>query len=110
MRAAGLGLLLTAACAGPAQACAGCSTARAHAYLDPWFLPLGDGCFNGGGARAHGVAAGSPGVLSGDVVQIPVSAPISVCGDSIALPPSVGDGGGTGGGGGNDGGGSGGNS
>ncbi|MFR9727061.1 chaplin [Streptomyces sp. MS19] len=34
---------------------------------------------------AHGVAAGSPGVLSGNVVQIPVSVPINVCGNSIDI-------------------------
>ncbi|MCY0941145.1 chaplin [Streptomyces antarcticus] len=32
---------------------------------------------------AEGVAIGSPGVLSGNVVQIPVHIPINVCGNSV---------------------------
>ncbi|MGW1721452.1 chaplin [Streptomyces sp. NPDC002306] len=32
---------------------------------------------------AQGVAAGSPGVLSGNVIQIPVNIPINVCGNSV---------------------------
>ncbi|MET7284460.1 chaplin [Streptomyces sp. NPDC005573] len=32
---------------------------------------------------AEGVAVGSPGVLSGNVVQIPVHIPVNVCGNSI---------------------------
>ncbi|GAA2783991.1 chaplin [Streptomyces showdoensis] len=34
-------------------------------------------------ADAHGAAIGSPGVLSGNVVQIPVHVPINVCGNSV---------------------------
>ncbi|WP_314244922.1 chaplin [Streptomyces kutzneri] len=34
-------------------------------------------------ATAEGFAIGSPGVLSGNVVQIPVHVPINVCGNSI---------------------------
>ncbi|MFE2937535.1 chaplin [Streptomyces sp. NPDC059255] len=34
-------------------------------------------------AGAEGVAVGSPGVLSGNVVQIPIHVPINVCGNSI---------------------------
>ncbi|MFJ7998576.1 chaplin [Streptomyces sp. NPDC096310] len=34
-------------------------------------------------AGAEGVAVGSPGVLSGNVVQVPVHVPINVCGNSI---------------------------
>ncbi|WEH17857.1 chaplin [Streptomyces sp. VNUA24] len=36
-------------------------------------------------AEAHGAAIGSPGVLSGNVVQIPVHVPINVCGNSINI-------------------------
>ncbi|MFI0213861.1 chaplin [Streptomyces lydicus] len=36
-----------------------------------------------GGANAAGFAAGSPGVLSGNVIQVPISIPINVCGNSI---------------------------
>ncbi|MEU6460762.1 chaplin [Streptomyces sp. NPDC046976] len=32
---------------------------------------------------AGAVAAGSPGVLSGNVIQIPVHVPINLCGDSV---------------------------
>lgn len=32
---------------------------------------------------AQGVAYGSPGVLSGNVVQIPISIPINACGNSV---------------------------
>lgn len=34
-------------------------------------------------AGAQGAAVGSPGVLSGNVVQIPVHIPINACGNSI---------------------------
>ncbi|MEE1797152.1 chaplin [Streptomyces sp. NPDC101062] len=34
-------------------------------------------------AGAEGIAVGSPGVLSGNVVQIPVHVPVNVCGNSI---------------------------
>ncbi|MDC7338867.1 chaplin [Streptomyces lydicus] len=36
-----------------------------------------------GGANAAGFAAGSPGVLSGNVIQVPINIPINVCGNSI---------------------------
>ncbi|MEU0401432.1 chaplin [Streptomyces sp. NPDC006197] len=35
--------------------------------------------------EATGVAAGSPGFLSGNVVQIPIHAPINVCGNSVNI-------------------------
>ncbi|MCX5234305.1 MULTISPECIES: chaplin [Streptomyces] len=34
-------------------------------------------------AGAEGAAVGSPGVLSGNVVQVPVHIPVNVCGNSI---------------------------
>ncbi|MGC5037599.1 chaplin [Streptomyces sp. DT73] len=34
-------------------------------------------------AGAQGAAVGSPGVLSGNVVQIPVHIPINVCGNTV---------------------------
>ncbi|MFB6892194.1 chaplin [Kitasatospora sp. NPDC056327] len=44
---------------------------------------------------AHGVAANSPGVLSGNQIQIPVHIPINICGNSInilgALNPAFGN-------------------
>jgi hypothetical protein len=35
------------------------------------------------GAIADGAAIGSPGVLSGNVIQVPVSIPVNVCGNTI---------------------------
>ncbi|MFE3827854.1 chaplin [Streptomyces sp. NPDC059092] len=34
-------------------------------------------------AGAEGIAVGSPGVLSGNVVQVPIHIPVNVCGNSI---------------------------
>ncbi|RKT08511.1 small secreted domain DUF320 [Streptomyces sp. 3211.6] len=34
-------------------------------------------------ANANGAAIGSPGVLSGNVVQVPIHIPINVCGNTI---------------------------
>ncbi|WP_338701184.1 chaplin [Streptomyces sp. Q6] len=49
----------------------------------------------GTGAGAWGTAVGSPGVLSGNVVQVPISIPVNVCGNSInvigLLNPAVGN-------------------
>ncbi|MGA5732127.1 chaplin [Streptomyces seoulensis] len=39
--------------------------------------------FAAGGATADGAAVGSPGVLSGNTVQAPVSVPLNVCGNSV---------------------------
>jgi ChpA-C len=39
-----------------------------------------------GGANAYGFAANSPGILSGNVVQIPINIPINFCGNSINIP------------------------
>ena len=38
-----------------------------------------------GGATAQGVAAGSPGVLSGNLIQVPVHVPINVCGNTVSV-------------------------
>ncbi|MFJ8081251.1 chaplin [Streptomyces sp. NPDC096205] len=37
------------------------------------------------GADAAGAAAHSPGVLSGNVLQVPVHVPINVCGNTVNL-------------------------
>ncbi|MEW2618874.1 chaplin [Streptomyces sp. NPDC048106] len=37
------------------------------------------------GADAQGAAVGSPGVLSGNVVQAPVDVPVNVCGDTVDI-------------------------
>lgn len=46
-------------------------------------------------ADAHGAAIGSPGVLSGNVVQVPIHVPINFCGNSVnvigALNPTAGN-------------------
>lgn len=36
-------------------------------------------------AGAAGAAIGSPGVLSGNVVQVPIHIPVNVCGNSINI-------------------------
>ncbi|WTV81290.1 chaplin [Streptomyces sp. NBC_00028] len=36
-------------------------------------------------AGAEAAAVGSPGVLSGNVVQVPIHVPINVCGNSIDI-------------------------
>ncbi|GAB3644405.1 chaplin [Streptomyces sparsus] len=47
------------------------------------------------GASAEGVAAHSPGVLSGNLIQVPVSVPINICGNTVnviaALNPTFGN-------------------
>ncbi|WP_393088198.1 chaplin [Streptomyces sp. LN704] len=44
---------------------------------------------------ANGAAANSPGVLSGNVIQVPVHIPVSVCGNTVdvigLLNPGFGD-------------------
>jgi len=53
----------------------------------------GNHCSNGGGATATGGsgstatggAQGSPGILSGNNVQIPVNVPVNVCGESVSV-------------------------
>ncbi|MGW1809067.1 chaplin [Streptomyces sp. NPDC002078] len=36
-------------------------------------------------AGANGAASNSPGVLSGNVVQVPVHIPVNVCGDTVDI-------------------------
>ncbi|MEV4555587.1 chaplin [Kitasatospora sp. NPDC049285] len=38
-----------------------------------------------GGAHADGSAVGSPGVLSGNLIQVPVHIPVNVCGNTISV-------------------------
>ncbi|MBW1598104.1 chaplin [Streptomyces sp. JJ38] len=46
-------------------------------------------------AEAEGAAVGSPGVLSGNVVQIPIHTQLNICGNSVnllgALNPAAGN-------------------
>ncbi|MCX4750128.1 chaplin [Kitasatospora sp. NBC_01287] len=48
-----------------------------------------------GGAGAEGAAVNSPGVVSGNVVQVPVHIPVNVCGNTVSviglLNPAFGD-------------------
>ncbi|RFC69961.1 chaplin [Streptomyces sp. AcE210] len=45
---------------------------------------------------ADGIAANSPGFLSGNVIQLPIGIPVNACGDSVSviglLNPAVGSG------------------
>ncbi|WP_327069996.1 MULTISPECIES: chaplin family protein [unclassified Kitasatospora] len=49
-----------------------------------------------GGAGAEGAAVHSPGVVAGNVVQVPVHVPVNVCGNTISvigvLNPAFGNG------------------
>ncbi|MCQ9136289.1 MULTISPECIES: chaplin [Streptomyces] len=36
-------------------------------------------------AGANGAAIGSPGVLSGNVVQVPIHIPVNVCGNTVSV-------------------------
>ncbi|MFJ1754048.1 chaplin [Kitasatospora sp. NPDC088134] len=38
-----------------------------------------------GGAHADGAATNSPGVLSGNLIQVPVHIPVNVCGNTISV-------------------------
>ncbi|WP_328539646.1 chaplin [Streptomyces sp. NBC_00344] len=40
---------------------------------------------HGGGATAEGDTVGSPGVLSGNGVQVPVDVPVNACGNSVSV-------------------------
>ncbi|MFE9627824.1 chaplin [Streptomyces sp. NPDC006527] len=37
------------------------------------------------GTGAQGAAVGSPGAVSGNVVQVPVHAPINICGNTVSI-------------------------
>jgi hypothetical protein len=55
----------------------------------------GHGATRGGGADAEAAANGSPGVLSGNAVQVPIHVPVNVCGNSVdavaLLNPAIGN-------------------
>ncbi|MGI5483670.1 chaplin [Streptomyces lavendofoliae] len=36
-------------------------------------------------AKADGAAVGSPGVISGNVVQVPIHIPVNVCGNTVNI-------------------------
>lgn len=43
------------------------------------------GSDNGGGAAAEGTAKGSPGLLSGNQIQVPIDIPVNACGNSVTI-------------------------
>ncbi|MFH8370686.1 chaplin [Streptomyces sp. NPDC018031] len=45
----------------------------------------GAGVASAAGSTAHGDAVGSPGVVSGNVLQVPVKVSANVCGDSVDI-------------------------
>ncbi|MEV5973907.1 chaplin [Streptomyces sp. NPDC051921] len=49
------------------------------------FMALGAAAPAMADSYADGFAIGSPGVLSGNVVQVPIHAPINVCGNSVNI-------------------------
>ncbi|WP_206313038.1 chaplin [Streptomyces sp. JB150] len=69
--------------AGAALALGGAATATAGTSDGGKGGKGGDGICGTSGACAYGVAVGSPGVLSGNVIQIPVDLDLNVCGNSI---------------------------
>ncbi|MFI9270055.1 chaplin [Kitasatospora sp. NPDC052896] len=48
-------------------------------------LVLGGAGAASASAGAEGTAVGSPGILSGNVVQIPIHIPVNACGNSIGV-------------------------
>ncbi|MEU6240734.1 MULTISPECIES: chaplin ChpD [unclassified Streptomyces] len=56
---------------------------KTAAVLAGAILALGGAAPAFADAGAEGAAVGSPGVLSGNVIQIPVHVPINVCGNSV---------------------------
>ncbi|MEU1425222.1 MULTISPECIES: chaplin family protein [unclassified Kitasatospora] len=80
--AAGLTAALAVISTGPAFAgdCDGVGHSAAAAELSS-----GTTCVNTGGAYASGVVTGSPGVLSGNQIQIPISIPINICGNGVSI-------------------------
>lgn len=55
----------------------------------------GAGAANAASSSALGNADHSPGVISGNTIQVPVSIPVNLCGDTVdvigLLDPTVGD-------------------
>ncbi|OEJ95088.1 chaplin [Streptomyces thermolilacinus] len=49
------------------------------------FLAVGAAAPAVADASANGAAVGSPGVLSGNVVQVPIHIPVNICGNTINI-------------------------
>ncbi|MGW4029964.1 chaplin [Streptomyces sp. NPDC004838] len=58
---------------------------KAAAVAAGIFMALGSAAPAMADAGAHGAAVGSPGVLSGNVVQAPIYIPVNACGNTVAL-------------------------
>ncbi|KMO96090.1 chaplin [Streptomyces roseus] len=58
-------------------------------------IVVGGASFASADAGAQGVAAGSPGVGSGNLIQVPIHIPINACGNTVSviglLNPSFGN-------------------
>ncbi|MFC7915052.1 chaplin [Streptomyces sp. NPDC057386] len=64
----------------------GTSAAAQAAPATPAAAPAGVLSYEcDGGACAVGEAVGSPGVLSGNVIQVPIHIPVNVCGNSVNI-------------------------
>ncbi|MBM9619659.1 chaplin [Streptomyces zhihengii] len=68
---------------------------KAAAVVAGLVLALGGATPAMADAGAAGAAVGSPGVLSGNVIQVPIHIPVNVCGNSInvigLLNPAIGN-------------------
>lgn len=56
---------------------------KAAAVVAGVIMALGSAAPAMADADAHGVAVGSPGVLSGNVIQVPIHIPINICGNTV---------------------------
>lgn len=69
---------------------------KTAAVLAGAIVALGAGAPAFADAGAEGAAVGSPGVLSGNVIQLPIDIPINACGNSLnvigLLNPTFGNG------------------
>ncbi|GAA3001675.1 chaplin [Kitasatospora sp. NPDC006786] len=60
-------------------------TTFAAAALAATAVLAGAGTASAGEATANGAAIGSPGILSGNVIQVPINLEANVCGNSIGI-------------------------
>jgi hypothetical protein len=81
--AAALAVVAAGMSTGPAAAWQGAEHHESGKYGHHRDSGSSRGCFNSGGAHASGAAVGSPGFLSGNVIQVPVNVPVNVCGNSV---------------------------
>ncbi|MBO1416567.1 chaplin [Streptomyces sp. FH025] len=60
-------------------------TALAATALAAVTVLAGAGTASAGDATANGAAIGSPGILSGNLIQVPINLEANVCGNSIDI-------------------------